>query len=191
MKLDKIIQKLNKIERRLEEIDKKEHISEIINKLLGSFNVKRSNKYFKLKSEETELKIFMGFKDGKKYYSIFADGSYQETNFDFDNKLHKYSIRAGLFFNTEEEAKKELDKERALSSIRWFIKKNKLSFKPNFDDENESKYYIKYDNEMNVFYTASNCHYQSYSPIGYACTREHAQQVVSHCNDYLKIIFDK
>ena len=101
-----------------------------------------------------------------------------------DNRVRPYT------YKTVEEAVKAYDKAVAVEKIKRRIIELQGDWKPNWEDFNESKYFIILDNEYNqfIYIYAQVSSYPILMP--YIKTQDIAQTIINEMEKELKVIFD-
>lgn len=93
-------------------------------------------------------------------------------------------------FETKQEAEKELEKKKAIVTIKRYISNTFGVFEPDWSDENISKYLLIYDytNAKMSYICSYVC--MNYSPIWHLSCVEHLQEIIEKFDTELRLIFD-
>lgn len=97
-------------------------------------------------------------------------------------------------FLTEKDARKELEKRKAIQRVLKWKYENGLDFEPDWENNNENKYLLFYNyNNYNSCSKkiCSNVHFQSkyYCPVGYFKTLEDVEKCIEECKEDLELIY--
>jgi len=129
---------------------------------------------------------------GQLYHYISGAG---RTDYSYWNKSYsvRYHYDIGNIFKTKEEAQEALDtgwvaKRKAEVKLLRFIAENDLEFGPDWDDDDEDKYCVRYSHDSRSFQIGESCT-QQYSILPHFKSREDAQKVIDAMTPELKILF--
>ncbi len=139
------------------------------------------NKLTAIKDEIEELKDHKFPQLDSKYYYIGSRNHIANTTFE-DDIFDTAAKKIGNFFETREEAQKELDKRILLQELKEFA-----DYKPDWEDL-EYKYYIFYEHMDKKLSVGLTQHYHRMGEI-YFSTREKAEEALEHFGDRLKVLF--
>ena len=97
-------------------------------------------------------------------------------------------------FLTEKDARKELEKRKAIQRVLKWKYENGLDFEPDWENNNENKYLLFYNyNNYNSCSKkiCSNVHFQSkyYCPVGYFKTKKDVEKCIEECKEDLELIY--
>ncbi len=96
-----------------------------------------------------EKKSVWELKEGDKYYYI---NCYCINPTEFDGGIQDIAILdSGNMFLTQQEAEQELNKRKALASIKKWIWEKGYEFEPDWSNKDQIKYNIAYDCEYEMF----------------------------------------
>ena len=129
---------------------------------------------------------------GQLYHYISGAG---RTDYSYWNKSYsvRYHYDIGNIYKTKEEAQEALDtgwvaKRKAEVKLLRFIAENDLEFGPDWDDDDEDKYCVRYSHDSRSFQIGESCT-QQYSILPHFKSREDAQKVIDAMTPELKILF--
>lgn len=150
---------------------------------LSEENVKEIKKQLSIKN----ILFCDRIKKGSPYYAINW-GEVHRFKFCADN-VDRDLIASGNFYETREEAQKELDKQVAITTIKNYIAREFGVFDPNWGCHVEVKYSIDYNYNSNLFEENGRAYTKDYSPIGFLRSEEHTNKIISKFKKELQIIF--
>ena len=123
--------------------------------------------------------------DIENYYYIDETGLINELIV-YDEDLQKEVFKRGLAFKTREEAEK-FDKERILiNKLKDWAKKHQGDWTPNWDDLDEEKRSVIYDNEFKKFEIFKNYSYQEIIKLPYFKSEKITEQFIKEFGDEIK-----
>lgn len=131
-------------------------------------------------------------KIGTRYYTPYSDGTINHTNWK-NNNFDNDRLTIGNVFSTEQEAKNELTKRKAIQKIKLYITEN-FPFKPNWND-NKDKWniYHNHDEDITATYFADIIEItktQNQTQIGFLKSKENAETIIKLFKKELDIIFE-
>lgn len=123
--------------------------------------------------------------DIDEYYYVSITGIINKLcMYDEFDQIEIY--KRGLAFRTEEEAK-QFDKERILiKKLKDWAKKYNGSWKPNWEDVDEEKKSVGYDNENEKIAMFRSYKCQDFSKLPYFKSEEIAEQFIEEFGDEIK-----
>lgn len=126
-------------------------------------------------------------KIGEKYFtSQFSDVTkVQDTRDDSDN--HNYKI--GRYFLTEEEAIKDDERKKARMRIIRRIEELNDGWVPDFEDEDEDKFYIVYHHKHHKLSAESIWRIQARESCSYLQSMKIAEQMIKEHGDDYKLLW--
>ncbi len=94
-------------------------------------------------------------------------------------------------FLTEKDARKELEKRKAITRVMKWKHENGMNFEPDWEDYNEEKYLPFYNCNSCSKKICSNVHFESkyYCPVGYFKTLEDVEKCIEECKEDLELIY--
>lgn len=92
-------------------------------------------------------------------------------------------------FRTKEEAKRKVEKLKALGRIRKYVHENDMYFEPDWGNSNQTKYVICYNYEDRELDWCVASDIKGSNVLPYLATFEHWERVVTDCEEDLKIVF--
>lgn len=121
--------------------------------------------------------------DGYWYISGTASQSYWDND-----SIDKDRLEVGNVFLTKEEAEKELEYRKALTTIRNYISDNFEDWTPDWSDRRQYKFYIVYEHETKRFMESNAVICQDFLPFRYLKTKEQCNQLIKDCEAELRIV---
>lgn len=122
------------------------------------------------------------------YYIITDNLRAMQTREDGDT-IDGLRYLTGNYYRTEEEAKKALERQKAIGRVTRCIYELNDGWEPDWSDEYQAKYGIGYDHKYENFY----CHWRGCGHIQmtlpYMATEEIADQIITEMKDDLRIIW--
>ena len=105
---------------------------------------------------------------------------------DFDEHEYELLYKRGLAFKTKEEAEK-FDKERILiNKLKDWAKEHQRDWTPNWNDLDEEKRSVMYDNGYKKLKTFKNYRYQEMIKLPYFKSEKIADQFIEEFGDEIK-----
>ncbi len=161
-------------------------IEELENEIKGLEN--RKIALLKELEIEKQKEVKCPFKYGDGYFLLPSDGMVSESiwgNYKFDNR----SLLQGNIFKTKEEAELEHDKRDLLTRFRQFRDKCNGDWKPDFKNDNSSKYYIAFHHDDNTMTIYSYLSIEEFNLFGYFKEREDAERAIELFGNEIKRLF--
>ena len=137
-----------------------------IQKLREEFNAKLD----KLEKKE-EKKV------GEEYWSIGNDGCKYCEKWE-DDGIDNGRLETGNVFFVEKEAEDEIERRKAIVTIKTYIKEH-FPFEPDWDDEKQEKYIIIYSNGSKGYYPDYDYCEKRQTQIGFLATKENAEEIIN------------
>ena len=133
------------------------------------------NKIQKLR-EEFNAKLDK-LEEAKRYWFIVNDGDIGYSQWR-DDRIDNGRLAIGNVFWLEQEAEDEIERRKAIQTIKTYIKEH-FPFEPDWDDEGELKYQIEYDNDDKEYF-ANDCSYcKPQTQIGFLATEANAEEIIN------------
>lgn len=130
---------------------------------------------------------------GEDCWCLYTDGDLSKDEWQGDI-WHMSAHEQGNIFPTREAAKKESEKRKAIQRVKEYIAREFGVFEPDWNDENQGKYFPYYGHRDGRRDPRFGWHYvvilQYYSPFGYLSTVKDCKQLIKDCEDDLKIIYE-
>nr|DAS10862.1 MAG TPA: hypothetical protein [Caudoviricetes sp.] len=152
----------------------------------------------RLEEQLTELRIkILESKTDKKPYEVevpedIADYYYADE-YGYIYTLDGFSIdfvhshyQRGLAFKTREEAERHLKESMLLFKMHKWAEEYNEGWKPDWEDEDEIKYFIIYDNRYKTLKVDIYAIIQQFSKLPYFKTEEIAEQFIEEFGDEIK-----
>lgn len=130
---------------------------------------------------------------GEKYWFLGPGGEWYSRKCE-DAWADKDLYVTGNAYRSKKAAKKEAEKRKAIQRVKEYIAREFGEFEPDWNDENQGKYFPYYGHRDGRRDPRFGWHYvvilQYYSPFGYLSTVKDCKQLIKDCEDDLKIIFE-
>lgn len=126
------------------------------------------------------------YKDGDEYYFVSANGltKYDSwDNYDFE----KRAFAQGNIFKTQQEAELEAKRRNLLTRFRAFRDECNGNWKPDWESENERKYYLML--QKGEFLTFCYWVENKFNLFGYFKNEEDAERAIELFGDEIKELF--
>lgn len=143
--------------------------------------------YFEELKEEGKPKSIFNLKKWDKYYYLFGDwdiGLY----YNYWTEIDKDIVKIWSAFLTEEEAKKEAERRKAIFNIKKYCFENNIEYKENISDADYCTT-IKYNFSNDVFSCIFLNTFNTYWFLFFAY-EDDVQKIIDNCLDDLRIIFE-
>jgi sugar-specific transcriptional regulator TrmB len=150
--------------------------------------IKELQEELKRLEEGNSFKWRAPYNDYFFYLNSFNDIINRSIDLDFgsDNTL----FIAGNYFKTEELAKEYQEYLKALHRVKIYIKENDLWFRPDYDNDMQSKWLIGYQYKDKKYIVGLNYSVIADCILPVFKEKEHAEQVIDNCKQDLDIIFN-
>ena len=159
---------------------KKEELLNKLKQLEEDFNTQVTD--IKKQIEECDKKGFEPIKLGEEYYSISTNGEIDMYKF-FNDNVDKEIIDFGNYFKTQEEAERKYFEIKLHRQLELFALENNEK-EIDWNDFNQSKYIIKYDNDENTLYHNSCYEQQNFGQV-YFTSKEVVEKAIETFEDDL------
>lgn len=161
---------------------------------------KLQNEIYGLKRKLINLKLKQGLASKKKPYEVEVLDDLEDYYYideagavDLVGIYRKYEQKEiyirGLAFETVEEAEQN-DKERILLfKLHKWAEEHNGGWKPDWKDDDEEKYTVRYDYEDNRFVIFYSHSYKEFSKLPCFISRDFAEQFIEEFGDEIKEVF--
>lgn len=85
---------------------------------------------------------------------------------------------------------KARDKQLALYRIKTYAEEERGEFIPDRNNDQQTKYYIAYNNKKKEYWVDSNDYIQKFN-LFYLANQEHCEEIIKKFKDDLDILFDR
>ena len=163
---------------------------ELIKKLDNDFE--QFKKEFLAKLEEEDKKPFEVElpEDGEVVYFIdLKNGDVFSKYFNVYNMSDIKHFENGLYFETREEAEQHLKECKLLFKLHQWAKFKNESWKPDWKDRYEDKYYMYYTNKEKKLCIGNMLWTNEFTKLPYFKTREIAQECIDEFGDEILEVF--
>ena len=109
---------------------------------------------------------------------------------DLSPEIAQQDHKNGNRFETKEAIEKELEKRRAIVTIKDYISDTWGEFIPDWRNADRTKYYVRYDARFVHFVTDYYYTTIVYSPIGHLECNSHPKEIIKKFEEELKLIFE-
>jgi hypothetical protein len=137
---------------------------------------------------EKQKKVECPFKFGDRYFLLSDNGIVVDAVWE-DYKFDNDALSQGNAFEIEEEAEKESDRRVLLTRFRKFRDKCNGDWKPDFKNDNSSKYYIAFHHDDNTMTIYSYLSIEEFNLFGYFKEREDAERAIELFGNEIKRLF--
>ena len=141
-----------------------------------------------LELEKSKQGIEIPFKPGNEYFVIEKSGrvtSHYWTALPY----HSDIFLQGNAFNSEKEAERECKKRILLTKFRQFRDKCNGDWKPDFEDDDSSKYYIAFHHDDNTMTIYSYFSIEEFNLFGYFKNESDAERAIELFGDEIQRLY--
>jgi len=141
-----------------------------------------------IKEVEPKKKTIYDLEEGDSYFSSLPCGIVMEKTFTNKNSYYKELLELNNAFLTHEECQLDIEKDKALATIKKYIHDNDMEFEPDWSNDEEKRYEIIYDyyeEEFDIY----SCISVKTTTAFHLSSEEHAKQLIKDCDKELKILF--
>lgn len=171
----------NESEKLMEEMKR---IGEGFNKFIESIG-EALNKLFYPKEDDWKMKI--PYKYGDDYWVILDNGDIESESWD-EYETDGKRFNAGNVFPTLKAADLENERRKLLTRFRAFRDECNGDWKPNWNDINQDKYVIKFE-EKKDFYIALFWTVNEFNLFGYFKNQNGAERAIELFGDEIKALY--
>ena len=128
-------------------------------------------------------------KHGEEYCYVSNSGRVFYKKWSNEDTIGNDIFSIGNVFSTKEEAEEEIKYRKALTTIKHYILDNFGEWKPDWEDEGQSKYFIYYDHTDKRFDYNGSYFFQEIMPsFLYLQSDGQCEQLIKDCETELKIV---
>ena len=117
------------------------------------------------------------------YYISTATGKVKSVDFFNKDEADKKLFELGLYFNSKEEVEQHLKERKLLFKLHQWAKIKNEGWEPDWEDDDEEKYYIFYDYYRKELCTSFNNSTGAINKLPYFKTRKIAQECIKLFGD--------
>lgn len=122
------------------------------------------------------------------YFFLTYDGYTTNSHEEYSPTSNsRYNL--GNYYQTKELAQAALDRQLALVRVNDRIMELNEGWEPDWDDDNQQKYYVQYKHESVGIVYGSLYTWEIPNRLDYVKSSDVAFQIISECEDDLKVIF--
>lgn len=104
-------------------------------------------------------------------------------------ELNDYHYLTGNYYRTREEAEKALERQKAIGRVTHRIYELNDGWEPDWSDENQEKYNIHYDHEVEEFDWSIGRYLNPQFILPNMASQEIANQIIAEMKDDLRLIW--
>ena len=127
-------------------------------------------------------------KYGENYYFIYPDGEVLSAVW-LNSKMDNGMYRQNNVFESREAAMLESERRALIAKIHRFRDECNEGKQLDWDDENQPKFFISYDNQSGEFYVTCNRVLNYFVPFGYFANHNDAELVIRDYGSEIKKLF--
>lgn len=127
-------------------------------------------------------------KEGEDYWYVLQDG-HVSFNYSYNSDFDRSVILQGVY-RTEEEAKLASAKQRAIVAC-WKWAQENAPFEPEWGDEGQTKFSVKFDHDEKIFWVDYCCDYQDQFTLPYFKSEKDCEAFINANKEHLELLFTK